>query len=129
MIFITPIYIFVISKDSFLMEGAFLPAYIVHLLFSVPVFLLYALPVSIFSEFLSKKHHYRWLVSLFIHIGFTSILIILLPLLIDNGYQVFEFTFFFDRFIPLNFIAFLYWLVDEWFIWLWREESANEITK
>ncbi|SFS42007.1 hypothetical protein [Marininema halotolerans] len=125
MVFITSLYISLFANESILSTfSTRVSIFIAFLFFSAPVLFLYALPVSIYSDFVSRSYRYRWLVSLLIHIGFSSILILISPIFIVKGgvgFEVFDSAFFFYLFIPLNFIAFLYWLLDELFLRLLGE--------
>ncbi|SFS42025.1 hypothetical protein SAMN05444972_10246 [Marininema halotolerans] len=123
MVFITSLYISIIPWEGLLAGfGTRVSIFIAFLFFSSPFLFLYALPVSIYSDFVSRSYRYRWLVSLLIHIGFSSILLLISPILFSKeaiNYYTFDYKIFLYEYTYFNFIAFLYWLVDEFFIRLW----------
>jgi hypothetical protein len=103
--FFVTLYISVV--DSFNEGYSFLGGWFAYPLFVFPSLLLYALPVSIFSELVTKKIPIqRRFFSLAIHIGFALIFYFISP----------EFT------IVTSLIAFVYFVLDEFF----RESDSRE---
>ncbi|SFS80470.1 hypothetical protein SAMN05444972_10841 [Marininema halotolerans] len=92
--------------------------FLMYLFYLGPVLIIFVLPVSVLSDFISKKYQYRWLISFFIHMTFSFIPFLIIPLFstIDNKLVN---SFVFILYYTLNITFLLYWLMDELFLRLW----------
>ncbi|SDX27073.1 hypothetical protein SAMN05444487_11328 [Marininema mesophilum] len=131
---ITPLLIslitFIAGDASFSFVERVVSAFLIFSIYVAPVLFLYVLPVSVLSEYVSRRYRYRCLVSFFIHMGFSIVffsLFLLIPIFDHRSEAVYNTL---DRFVlflsyTINIIFFLYWLVDELFLRLWGDRRQQ----
>lgn len=114
MVFITPIYLTIISDFT---KTESIGVFVISLTISILFMFLYAFPVSLLAEYISLKLRFRMLVSFLIHVAFS---VAYFTYLKRASGEI-------ELLNPGNLIAVFYWGLDELFRYI-KLKKENKLS-